>query len=106
MEAISCSFSLLPDCENIYVPALEGVRQLILGSIYSNSGLVLEAKQSYGKAIKQGNEVDGGDIHAAAFAAYELGLLLCRTPEVSYTRKERKWHDFKNTLSCFKNPLL
>ena len=124
------------DCEKIYVPALEGVRQLILGSIYGqntdrsnrknplsngeqqqqqpgngsssngkhhligngiNGGLpatttsnsssslgpvqVKEAKEAYSKAIKQGEEV--GDIHAAAFAAYELGLMLCKTPEVS-----------------------
>eukprot|EP00095_Tigriopus_kingsejongensis_P011260 snap_masked-scaffold708_size108518-processed-gene-0.10 protein:Tk11260 transcript:snap_masked-scaffold708_size108518-processed-gene-0.10-mRNA-1 annotation:"tetratricopeptide repeat protein 39c" len=99
--------SIQMDCENIYVPALEGVRQLILGSIYSNSGLVLEAKQSYGKAIKQGGEEEGGDIHAAAFAAYELGLLLCRTPEtrgegrhyLEFARDNYHNYDFEHRLS-------
>ncbi|TRY69575.1 hypothetical protein TCAL_08624 [Tigriopus californicus] len=101
------TMSIQLDCENIYVPALEGVRQLILGSIYSNSGLVLEAKQSYGKAIKQGSEVDGGDIHAAAFAAYELGLLLCRTAEtrsegrhyLEFARDNYRNYDFEHRLS-------
>ena len=76
---------------------LEAVRQLILGSIHGNAGNVDEAKLSYGRAIKQEAAVldelaesaggsggqAGNEVHAAAFAAYELGLLLCRVPEVS-----------------------
>lgn len=46
-------FAPLPsDCDRICVPSLEGVRQLILGSVHSNSGAVVAAKQSYGRAIK------------------------------------------------------
>ena len=77
-------FLLSADCEQISVPALENVRQLILGSVYSNSGRVSEAKLCYGRAIKD-NKVGAEDNndHAAAFAAYELGLLLCRSDEVS-----------------------
>ena len=40
------------DCDRISVPSLEGVRQLILGSVHSNAGAVVAAKQSYGRAIK------------------------------------------------------
>ena len=65
------------------MPALENVRQLILGSVYSNSGRVSEAKLCYGRAIKDVNSEDNNNDHAAAFAAYELGLLLCRSDEVS-----------------------
>ncbi len=67
------------DCERIRVPALEGVRQLILGSVYSNCGEQDKAEVAYGLAMKAD---DGQDTHAAAFAAYELGLLLCRKQEV------------------------
>ena len=45
-------FLFLSDCERISVPSLEGVRQLILGSVHSNAGAVVAAKQSYGRAIK------------------------------------------------------
>ncbi len=41
---------------------------------------MVAAKQSYGRAIKQAGET--GDTQTAAFAAYELGLLLCRDPQV------------------------
>ena len=68
------------DCEKIYVPNLEGVRQLILGSVYSNAGSLDVAKQCYIKAIKGGEATD--DVHTSAFAAYELGMALCRNPEV------------------------
>lgn len=71
----------ISDCERISVPVLEGVRQLILGSVFSNSGHEVRAKDCYLKAIKHGEA--GADLHAAAFAAYELGMLLCKTPEVS-----------------------
>jgi hypothetical protein len=64
---------------------LEGVRQLILGSVFSNSGHEVRAKDCYLKAIKHGEA--GADLHAAAFAAYELGMLLCKTPEVSNAYK-------------------
>ena len=72
-------FSIL-DCEKIYVPNLEGVRQLILGSVYSNMGNLEVAKQCYIKAIKAGEATD--DVHTSAFASYELGMTLCRNPEV------------------------
>jgi len=67
------------DCEKIYVGNLEGVRQLILGSVYSNAGKLDVAKQCYIKAMKAGEATD--DTHTSAFAAYELGMSLCRNPE-------------------------
>ena len=73
--------NLLLDCEKIYVPNLEGVRQLILGSVYSNLGKLDVAKQSYIKAMKAGEATN--DEHTSAFAAYELGMNLCRNPEVT-----------------------
>lgn len=81
------SLSSLTDCEKISVPALEGVRQLILGSVHANSGHVRRARQCYESAIRRQRSEDDDntisvDTHAAAFAAYELGLLLCRTAEV------------------------
>lgn len=76
-------FSFFSDCEKIYVPNLEGVRQLILGSVYSTAGKVEVAKQTYIKAMKAGEATD--DLHTSAFAAYELGMTLCRNPEVTYT---------------------
>ena len=63
------------------MPNLEGVRQLILGSVYSNMGNLEVAKQCYIKAIKAGEATD--DVHTSAFASYELGMTLCRNPEVS-----------------------
>ncbi len=63
------------------VPALEGVRQLILGSVFSNAGKLEASKQNYVKAIKAGEALD--DIHTSAFASYELGMTLCRNAEVS-----------------------
>ena len=74
-------FGSLLDCEKIYVPNLEGVRQLILGSVYSNLGKLDVAKQSYIKAMKAGEATN--DEHTSAFAAYELGMNLCRNQEVS-----------------------
>ena len=62
------------------MPNLEGVRQLILGSVYSNMGNLEVAKQCYIKAIKAGEATD--DVHTSAFASYELGMTLCRNPEV------------------------
>jgi hypothetical protein len=62
------------------VPALEGVRQLILGSVFSNGGQEIRAKACYLEAIRHGEACS--DVHAAAFAAYELGMLLCRNHEV------------------------
>jgi hypothetical protein len=38
------------------------------------------AKQSYITAIKAGEAAD--DFHTSAFASYELGMTLCRNPEV------------------------
>ena len=60
---------------------MEGVRQLILGSVYSNLGKLDVAKQSYIKAMKAGEATN--DEHTSAFAAYELGMNLCRNQEVS-----------------------
>ena len=85
-ETFAIAFSLIKsflfsDCEKIYVPNLEGVRQLILGSVYSNAGKLEVAKQSYIKAMKAGEAID--DLHTSAFAAYELGMTLCRSPEVN-----------------------
>ena len=77
---LSNLFFFPSDCERIYVPVLEGVRQLILGSVFSNSGHEVRAKDCYLQAIKHGEA--GVDLHAAAFAAYELGMLLCKTQEV------------------------
>ena len=74
------SFYFFSDCEKIYVPNLEGVRQLILGSVYSNAGKIEVAKQSYIKAMKAGEATD--DVHTSAFAAYELGMTLSRNSEV------------------------
>lgn len=62
------------------VPVLEGIRQLILGSVFNNGGQEARAKACYLEAIKHGEA--GNDLHAAAFAAYELGMLLCKNPEV------------------------
>ena len=73
---------MFSDCEKIYVGNLEGVRQLILGSVYSNAGKLDVAKQCYIKAMKAGEAND--DVHTSAFAAYELGMTLCRNPEVMY----------------------
>ena len=39
--------SFLSDCERISVPSLESVRQLLLGSVYANSGRVEAAKRAY-----------------------------------------------------------
>ncbi len=64
----------------MYVPALEGVRQLILGSVFSNTGHEVRAKECYLQAIRHGE--CGSDLHTAAFAAYELGMLLCKNHEV------------------------
>ena len=89
-------FSIL-DCEKIYVPNLEGVRQLILGSVYSNMGNLEVAKQCYIKAIKAGEATD--DVHTSAFASYELGMTLCRNPEVGI-----KWaFDVKKVLHPLQN---
>ena len=63
------------------MPELEGVRQLILGSVFSNAGKLEAAKQNYIKAIKAGEASD--DVHTSAFASYELGMTLCRNVEVS-----------------------
>ena len=79
----ACFFSvasIFSDCEKIYVGNLEGVRQLILGSVYSNAGKLDVAKQCYIKAMKAGEATD--DVHTSAFAAYELGMTLSRRPEV------------------------
>lgn len=62
------------------VSALEGVRCLILGSIYSSSGQIAEAKAHFLKAIKEGES--SGDLHTSAFASYDLGMLLCKNSEV------------------------
>ena len=72
--------TILPDCERMRVPVLEGVRQLILGSVFSNGGQEARAKICYLEAIKHGEP--GHDLHVAAFAAYELGMLLCKNQEV------------------------
>ena len=61
------------------------MRQLILGSVYSNAGKLDVAKQSYIKAMKAGEATD--DVHTAAFAAYECGMALCRDPEVSLEKR-------------------
>jgi len=68
------------DCERISVPALESVRQLILGSVFSNTGQEARAKDCYLNAMRCGET--GPDQHTAAFAAYELGMLLCKNEEV------------------------
>ena len=60
------------------------MRQLILGSVYSNLGKLDVAKQSYIKAMKAGEATN--DEHTSAFAAYELGMNLCRNPEVSFNQ--------------------
>ena len=81
LKAFSVLFLfIVSDCEKIYVGNLEGVRQLILGSVYSNAGKLDVAKQCYIKAMKAGEATD--DTHTSAFAAYELGMTLCRNPEV------------------------
>ena len=69
------------DCEKIKVPSLESVRHLILGSVHSNSGETNKARVHYLGALRDGEML--GDIHASAFASYELGMLLCRNYEVS-----------------------
>jgi len=75
-------------------PSLEPVRQLVLGSLNASCGKTAAAEQAYTAAIaslaKPGNSGSGGgggsggceERHAAAFASYELGLLLCRRSEV------------------------
>ena len=69
------------DCEKIKVPSLESVRHLILGSVHSNSGETNKARVHYLGALRDGEIL--GDIHASAFASYELGMLLCRNYDVS-----------------------
>ena len=72
---------IFTDCEKIKVPSLESVRHLILGSVHSNSGETNKARVHYLGALRDGEIL--GDIHAAAFASYELGMLLCRNYDVS-----------------------
>ena len=74
---VAHSFS---DCEKISVPSLESVRHLILGSVYSNSGEIAQARTNYLGALREGELL--GDVHTSAFASYELGMLLCRNYEV------------------------
>ena len=82
------------------MPNLEGVRQLILGSVYSNMGNLEVAKQCYIKAIKAGEATD--DVHTSAFASYELGMTLCRNPEVGI-----KWaFDVKKVVHPLRNYLV
>jgi len=59
---------------------LESIRQLILGSVFNNNGNESRARECYIAAIKQGES--GPDQHAAAFASYELGMILCKKDEV------------------------
>ena len=68
----------------MFVPVLDGVRHLILGSVFSNTGQEVRAKDCYLKAIKHGE--NGPDMHTAAFAAYELGMLLCKNNEVIWNK--------------------
>ena len=63
------------------MPSLESVRHLILGSVYSNSGQISKAKLHYLSAIREGEALD--DVHASAFASYELGMVLCKNYDVS-----------------------
>ena len=72
---------IFTDCEKIKVPSLESVRHLILGSVHSNSGETNKARVHYLGALRDGEIL--GDIHASAFASYELGMLLCRNYDVS-----------------------
>lgn len=58
------------------------------------------AKQCYIKAIKAGEATD--DVHTSAFASYELGMTLCRNPEVGI-----KWaFDVKKSGALFEITLL
>jgi len=68
--------SIQIDCERIRVPALEGVRRLILGSVCNNAGDLTSAQSNYLAAIDEGEAL--GDVHASAFASYELGMLVCK----------------------------
>jgi hypothetical protein len=93
------------DCEKINVPSLESVRHLILGSVYSNSEETTKARMHYVNALKEGEL--NGDIHTSAFAAYELGMLLCKNYETieegrSYlilARDNYQNYDFENRLT-------
>ena len=71
------------------MPALEGVRRLILGSVQSNAGDLTSARSHYEAAIDEG--VRQGDVHASAFASYELGMLICKnatTLQVPYLSRQ------------------
>ncbi|XP_040567969.1 tetratricopeptide repeat protein 39C isoform X2 [Lepeophtheirus salmonis] len=93
------------DCEKIDVPALEGVRQLILGSLFSDSRQASKAKICFGKAIKDGELVK--EYHTSAFAAYELGMVLSKNPStraegrsyLEFARDNYKNYDFENRLN-------
>ena len=75
------------------MPALEGVRRLILGSVQSNAGDLTSARAHYTAAIDEG--VCQGDVHVSAFASYDLGLLICKnasTLQVSTTMLHSNCH--------------
>ena len=76
---------VLADCERIRVPALEGVRRLILGSVCNNAGDLTSAQSNYLAAIDEGEAL--GDVHASAFASYELGMLVCKNASTMTVRQ-------------------
>ena len=81
---LATTIFFLADCERIRVPALEGVRRLILGSVCNNAGDLTSAQSNYLAAIDEGEAL--GDVHASAFASYELGMLVCKNASTMTVR--------------------
>ncbi|XP_055354651.1 tetratricopeptide repeat protein 39C-like [Paramacrobiotus metropolitanus] len=73
--------SLLADLSRVDKPAYLGLRYLMEGRLMEmqNVADLSRAAQCYREAIKQGDSVKGAE-HVPAFASYELGVLLSKSP--------------------------
>ena len=92
---------VLADCERIRVPALEGIRRLILGSVCNNAGDLTSAQSNYLAAIDEGEAL--GDVHASAFASYELGMLVCKNASTMTVRQHHFVYYHKLLLAATGN---
>ncbi len=73
-QSLLSSFS---DCERIRVPALELVRQLILGSVYANApGMSAMAQQSYRRAIDLGRKQQEAGEQVSITHISQFGLFM------------------------------
>jgi hypothetical protein len=75
---------------------MEGLRHLVMGAAQCCLGLHEEAVASFRTCLAKRGELETcengggmtvqsatGDHHISAFALYELGILLCKSPKVS-----------------------